>query len=143
MRTNANRQQLIQNHEQQNIEQKRKHDENLNVQQIVKSLMESGNFFIKGDGNIDATIYNATGNDCNIDVKNEKLNSIGKSYRLSEMLEHGDFKQGVVLDLRCNHSQFILQQVKQLTIITNVIQGKNISYTIEILRNTSTPRTVR
>lgn len=82
----------------------------LNFQQIVKYLMASGNFLIKGDGNIDATMFTTSGDDCNIDTKYEKLDSI-YAYRLSEMLERGDFKQGVVLDLRCRQSQFILQQV--------------------------------
>lgn len=93
---------------------KQKHERHgngcLNFQQIVKYLMASGNFLIKGDGNIDATMFTTSGDDCNIDTEYEKLDSI-YAYRLSEMLEHGDFKQGVVLDLRCRQSRFILQQV--------------------------------
>lgn len=103
----------LQHKEQQNIEQpklKQKHGNSwLNYQQIVKYLMADGNFLIKGDGNIDATMF-TSGNDCNIDVEYEKFDSVG-AYRLSDMLERGDSKQGVVLDLRCHHSQFILQQV--------------------------------
>lgn len=87
------------------------HDGNccLNFQQIVKYLMAAGNFLIKGDGNIDVTMFTTAGYNCN-DVKYEKLDSI-YSYSLSDMLERGDFKQGVVLDLRCRPSRFILQQV--------------------------------
>ncbi|XP_031631205.1 uncharacterized protein LOC116345713 isoform X2 [Contarinia nasturtii] len=85
----------------------------LNYQQIVKYLMDAGNFLIKGDGNIDATMFNITSsNECNIDVEYEKLNSFD-AYRLSGMLERGDSKQGVVLDSRCHHSQFILQQASE------------------------------
>lgn len=82
----------------------------LNFQQIVKYLMASGNFLIKGDGNIDATMFTTAGDGCYIDTEYEKLDSI-YAYRLSEMLDRGDFKQGVVLDLRCRQSRFILQQV--------------------------------
>lgn len=83
----------------------------LNFQQIVKYLMASGNFFIKGDGNIDATMFTTSGYGCNNgDILNEKLNTI-YAYSLTEMLKSGDFKQGVVLDLRCHQSRFILQQV--------------------------------
>lgn len=68
----------------------------LNFQQIVKHLMTTGNFLIKGDGNIDAT---------------EPLRSNDPFY-VPDMLKCGDFKQGVVLDLRCRRAKFILQQVK-------------------------------
>lgn len=64
----------------------------LNFQQIVKYLMASGNFLIKGDGNIDATMFTTPGYDCN-DVKYEKLDS-SYAYRFVDMLERGDFKQG-------------------------------------------------
>lgn len=84
----------------------------LNFQQIVKYLMASGNFLIKGDGNIDATMFTTIDNGCNMDAEYGKLKS-GLPYTWLDMLKSGDFKQGVVLDLRCRQSQHILQQVKQ------------------------------
>lgn len=97
-------------------EQKHQHhgDGCLNFQQIVRYLMASGNFLIKGDGNIDATMFTATGNGnangCMLDAQYVKLNS-AYAYSWWNMLSIGDFKQGVVLDLRCRQSRFILQQV--------------------------------
>ncbi|XP_055325553.1 uncharacterized protein LOC129579470 [Sitodiplosis mosellana] len=108
---------------------KQKHERHgnccLNFQQIVKYLMASGNFLIKGDGNIDATMFTTSGHDCNIDMEYEKLDSV-YAYRLSEMLERGDFKQGVVLDLRCRQSRFILQQPQQSNSGTNSTPEWNI-----------------
>lgn len=85
----------------------------LNFQQFVKYLMASENFLIKGDGNIDATMFTTTttiGNGCNMDIKYEKLDST-EAYSWWDLLKSDNFRQGVVLDLRCRHSQFILQQV--------------------------------
>lgn len=98
--------------EQQNHEHHHAND-CLNYQQIVKYLMASGNFLIKGDGNLDATMFNtsAVGNVCNRDIE---LGS-DSTYRLWDMLKSGDFKQGVIIDLRCRHSRFILQQVNKIT----------------------------
>lgn len=82
----------------------------LNFQQIVKYLMASGNFLIKGDGNIDATPFTTSttvGDACEIEANADS------AYRLWDMLKSGDFKQGVVLDTRCHQSRFILQQVIQ------------------------------
>lgn len=66
----------------------------LNFQLIAKHLMVTGNFLIKGDGNIDAKKFR--GND---------------PFYVPDMLKCGDFKLGVVLDLRCRQSKFIFQQV--------------------------------
>lgn len=66
-----------------------------NFRQIGRHLMVSGNFLIKGDGNVDAKNF-----------------SNAKSSFVSDMLKCGDFKQGVILDLRCRHAKFILQQVR-------------------------------
>lgn len=66
----------------------------LNFQQIVKRLMATGNFLIKGDANIDAKKFCADDPFC-----------------VPDMLKCGDFKLGVVLDLRCRQSKFIFQQV--------------------------------
>lgn len=87
-------------------EQKHQHraDDCLNFQQIVKYLMASGNFLIKGDGNIDATMFTTSGNH-NGCMRDAERNTWWN------MLNSGDFKQGVVLDLRCHQSRFILQQV--------------------------------
>lgn len=77
----------------------------VNMQQIVKQLMVSGKFAIKGVRNIDGVITYGAGDKANYTTI-ESINLIG-------MLECGDFKQGVVLDLRCRQSDYILQQVKQ------------------------------
>lgn len=66
----------------------------LNFQQIVKRLMATENFLIKGDANIDAKNFRA-----------------GDPFYVPDMLKCGDFKLGVVLDLRCRQSKFIFQQV--------------------------------
>lgn len=66
----------------------------LNFQQIVKRLMATGNFLIKGDANIDAKKFCA-----------------GDPFCVPDMLKCGDSKLGVVLDLRCRQSKFIFQQV--------------------------------
>lgn len=66
----------------------------LNIQQIVKQLMATGNFLIKGDANVDAKKFRD-----------------GDPFYLPDMLKCGDFKLGVVLDLRCRQSKFIFQQV--------------------------------
>lgn len=66
----------------------------LTFQQIVQRLMATGNFLIKGDANIDAKQFR--GDD---------------PYYVPDMLKCGDFKLGVVLDLRCRQSKFIFQQV--------------------------------
>lgn len=66
----------------------------LNFQQIVKRLMATGNFLIKGDANIDAKKFRAS-----------------DPFYVPDMLKCGDFKLGVVLDLRCRQSKFIFQQV--------------------------------
>lgn len=96
----------------------------LNFQQIIKFLMASGNFFIKGVGNIDATTFTTTttttsgnydnGNTTTANNRTEydKMNFINV-YNIPDMLKSGDFKQGVVLDLRCHRSKYILQQVNQ------------------------------
>lgn len=124
--------------ERQTFEQNYQHHGNgcFNFQQIVKYLMASGNFLIKGDGNIDATLFTTTttttansssssssgnggsvGNGCSLDIEYEKLNS-DNTYSLWDMLRSGDFKQGVILDLRCHQSRFILQQVNNDPIST-------------------------
>lgn len=106
----------------QTFEQNHEHHENgcLNFQQIVKYLMASGNFLIKGDGNIDATRFTTTtttvGNACNMDTEYGKLDS-DNTYSLRDMLKSGDFKQGVIIDLRCRQSRFILQQVNKKKIL--------------------------
>lgn len=116
IRSDYNRMQLNASAEMQNdkLNLKQKHEPHangcLNFQQIVKSLMASGNFLIKGDGNIDATMFTTSGYDCNNDDEYENFNS-NIAYSLPEMLKSGDFKQGVVLDLRCQCSRLILQQV--------------------------------
>lgn len=66
----------------------------LNIQQLVKRLMATGNFLIKGDANIDAKKFCA-----------------GDPFCVPDMLKCGDFKLGVVLDLRCRQSKFVFQQV--------------------------------
>lgn len=66
-----------------------------NFRQIGRHLMVSGNFLIKGDGNIDAQNF-----------------SNAESSLVSDMLKCGDFRQGVLLDLRCRHAKFIFQQVR-------------------------------
>lgn len=66
----------------------------LNFQQLVKRLTAMGNFLIKGDANIDAKKFCA-----------------GDPFCVPDMLKCGDFKLGVVLDLRCRQSKFIFQQV--------------------------------
>lgn len=66
----------------------------LNFQQIVERLMATGNFFIKGDANIDAKKFR-----------------VGDPFYVRDMMVCGDFKLGVVLDLRCRQSKFYLQQV--------------------------------
>lgn len=92
-----------------------------NFQQIVKYLMDSENFFIKGvrndvkafnstSGNYSTTGTNPYNNDDDYDEDDDNrkfmyVNSI------RNMLKCGDFKQGVVLDLRCHQSKYILQQV--------------------------------
>lgn len=81
----------------------------LNFQQITKYLMASAKFLIKGVGNIDETIL-ANSNGENI---YEPLDSM-LSFHLIDVLKCGDFKHGIVLDLRCQQSQYILQQVKQI-----------------------------
>lgn len=74
----------------------------ITFQQTVKRLMASAKLAIKGVQNIDEIIYNAgTGGNYS------KIASL----KLIDMLECGDFKQGVVLDLRCRQSDYILQQV--------------------------------
>lgn len=89
-----------------------------NIQQIVKYLMDLENFFIKGVSD-DVKTYNTSSNyiitgtnhpyndddDNNNNMKFMYVNSI------PDMLKCGDFKQGVVLDLRCHQSKYILQQV--------------------------------
>lgn len=99
----------VPNAEQQTFEKSHEHHANrcLNFQQIVKYLMASGNFFIKGDGNIDMKPFdtNTLGNACDMEMNPDN------AYRLWDMLKSGDFKQGVVIDTRCHQSRFILQQV--------------------------------
>lgn len=106
----------IQSDRQKSTEQKQhQRDGCLNFQQIVKYLMAAGNFLIKGDGNIDATMFTTSGADgCNLNAANEKFNSV-YAYNWRNMLNSGDFKQGVVLDLRCRQSRTILQQVNTMT----------------------------
>lgn len=125
---NSNAERQMQN-DKAKLKQQQHHDDDeehhgnccLNFQQIVKYLMASGNFLIKGDGNIDATMFTTSGNGCNNDALYEKLDSV-YAYSLTEMLKSGDFKQGVVLDLRCRQSRFILQQVNNDPAIKTIQQ---------------------
>lgn len=111
MQLNASVQWQMQN-DKPNLKQKHEPNSNccLNFQQIVKCLMASGNFLINGYGNIDATMFTTSGYDCSNDVEYENFDSVA-AHSLPEMLKSGDFRQGVVLDLRCQHSRHILQQV--------------------------------
>lgn len=65
----------------------------LNLVNTVRYLMTFGNFLIKGDGNIDMINFDVNG------------------FYMKNMLKCGDFREGVVLDLSCRQSKFILQQV--------------------------------
>lgn len=100
--------------EQQTSEQNHEHHANdcLTFQQIVQYLMASGNFLIKGVGNIDATLF-TTSTIGSSDAGYEKLNS-DNTYRLRDILKSGDFKQGVIIDLRCRQSRVIIQQVNNI-----------------------------
>lgn len=70
----------------------------LNFHQIGRHLMVLGNFLIKGDGNIDAKKFLYT-------------ETSSHEYIL-DTLKCGDFKQGIILDLRCRRGKFLFQQVK-------------------------------
>lgn len=74
----------------------------INFQQTVKHLMGSAKLAIKGVQNIDEIVY---------DARTSGNYSTIASLNLIDMLKCGDFKQGVVLDLRCRQSDYILQQV--------------------------------
>lgn len=98
-------------------------DRSMNFQQIVNHLMVSGNFLIKGDGNIDAVEFADIGTNA-ADDKHTHNNYNGESddnenfafiyaYNVPDMLKNNDFKQGAVLDLRCYQSKYILQQVSR------------------------------
>lgn len=77
----------------------------MTAEQLVKHLMATGKFAIKGVRNVDETGHGpAEGGTAPM---LETIDLIG-------MLLCGDFRQGVVLDLRCRRSDFILQQVSQL-----------------------------
>lgn len=65
----------------------------LNFLNIVEFLMTFGNFLIKADANIDAKHFDIN------------------DFYMKNMLKCGDFKEGVVLDLSCRQSEFIIQQV--------------------------------
>lgn len=77
----------------------------VNIQQMVKQLMASAKFAIKGIQNIDEITQSSE--------ENGNYSTI-ESIDLIGMLDCSDFKQGVVLDLRCRQSDYILQQVKGL-----------------------------
>lgn len=94
-------------------------DRYMNFQQIVNHLMRSGNFLIKGDGNIDAVGSAGIGADEDKSGNNQNSASDSENfafsyaYSVADMMKSGDFKQGVVLDLRCHQSKHILQQVSK------------------------------
>lgn len=77
-----------------------------NFQQIVKYLMDSDNFFIKAIGDDDDNE-----NDNDDDADDDNNTKFMHLSSIPDMLKCGDFKQGVVLDLRCHQSKYILQQV--------------------------------
>lgn len=84
----------------------------MTAEQLVKHLMATGKFAIKGVRNIDET-GRGPAEGGNVPML-ETIDLIG-------MLLCGDFKQGVVLDLRCRRSDFILQQVSQLKLASCVV----------------------
>lgn len=76
----------------------------LSAQQLIMHLMATGKFAIKGVRDIDEIGRGS------MDADDYPM---VETIDLIDMLVCGDFKQGVVLDLRCRQSDYILQQVNQ------------------------------